>query len=127
MEKVNNLLFVRLNNLSKDKFSHFESFVNSPYFHKGEKAVQFLAFIKPYYPDFIFPKSVSIKIEKIVGNQTSYNVLLSRINDLLDKFELYEHFNTKTSLKNSLRYELELEHKNNIKFYKQLRENPEKS
>ncbi|MDB5226048.1 MAG: hypothetical protein JWN78_241 [Bacteroidota bacterium] len=122
MQKPNNLLFTRLNNLSKDKFSHFESFVNSPYFHKGEKAVQFLASIKPYYPDFAFPKSVEIKIEKIAANQTSYSVLLSRINDLLDKFELYEHFNSKTFLKNSLEYELELEHKNNVKFYHQLQQ-----
>lgn len=125
MEKINNLLFVRLNNLSKDKFSHFELFVNSPYFHKGEKAVQFLSSIKPYYPEFVFPKSVKIKIEKLVGNQTSYSVLLSRVNDLLDKFELYEHFNSKIFLKNSLEYELELEHKNNVKFYKQLQEQKE--
>jgi hypothetical protein len=76
--------------------------------------------IKPFYPDFKISKPVWIKILKIGPSQSAYDVLLSRINDLLDDFELYEEFNRKSFMKEAIKYEIELERKNNVKYYHQL-------
>ncbi len=117
---MTNLLLTRLTNLQKEDFQRFVTFVNSPYFHKGEKAIQYIDLIRPYYPDFDLPNSILKKADKLFPSKTAHGVLLSRMNDLLDEFELYEQFNRKSFLKNSLRHELELEKKNNIKLYEQL-------
>lgn len=118
----NNLLVSRLKKLKNDDFLRFELFVKSPYFHKSENAILLINLIKPFYPDFNFTKSVTTKIEKLSPSKTAHHVLLSRMNDLLDEFELYEMYNKKKFLKKSLLYELELEEKNNIKYYLQLQQ-----
>lgn len=121
---MNNLLFERLSKLKKDDFVQFELFINSPYFHKGEKAISYFECIKPFYPNFEIPKKVQTKIGKLFPSKAAYDVLLSRINDLLDSFELQELYNKKTFIKTALKYELELEQKNNVKYYQQLQQNP---
>lgn len=119
---MNNLLFERLSKLKKDDFVQFELFINSPYFHKGEKAISYFECIKPFYPNFEIPKKVQTKIGKLFPSKAAYDVLLSRINDLLDSFELQELYNKKTFIKTALKYELELEQKNNVKYYQQLQQ-----
>jgi len=114
------LLTERLGKLKKEEFYRFELFVQSPYFQKSEKYVQLLQLIKPFYPEFVIPTSISQKINKIFTNEVAYNVLLSRMNDVLDEFELYELFQSKTYLRNALKYELELDKKNNVKYYQAL-------
>ena len=114
------LLTDRLNKMKKEEFNRFELFIHSHYFQKSEKYTFFFNLIKPYYPDFIIPKSVEKKINNEFSTDTSYNVLLSRINDVLDEFELYELFQTKSYLKDALKYELELDKKNNVKYYQKL-------
>lgn len=121
---MNNLLFERLSKLKKDDFVQFELFINSPYFHKGEKAISYFECIKPFYPNFEIPKKEQTKIGKLFPSKAAYNVLLSRINDLLDSFELQELYNKKTFIKTALKYELELEQKNNVKYYQQLQQTP---
>jgi hypothetical protein len=119
-----NLLIGRLKKIKNDDFLRFELFVKSPYFHKSENAIHLINLIKPFFPDFNFTKSVISKIEKLSPSKTAHHVLFSRMNDLLDEFELYEIYNKKKFLKKSLIYELELEEKNNIKYYRQLQQLP---
>jgi len=114
------LLTDRLSKLKRDEFNRFELFVQSPYFQKSEKYVQLFQLIKPFYPEFVIPKSTYQKINKLYTSEVAYNVLLSRMNDVLDEFELYELFQSKTHLKNALKYELELDKKNNLKYYQTL-------
>lgn len=121
----NNLLNDRLKRLKKDTFFRFVLFLHSPYFHKNQNAIQLIEILKPYYPDFILPKNAKDKIEKLTPSKTAYNVLLSRMNDLLDEFEHFEMYNSKGFIKKSLKYELELEQKNNLKYYNQLKQNPD--
>lgn len=115
---MKNLLLHRLNNLEKDIFFRFDAFIRSPYFHKGEKAAEFMDIIQPFYPNF--NENTISQLKKANSSQKSYEVLMSRINDLLDEFELYELFAQKKYLQNALKYELELDKKNNVKLYYQL-------
>lgn len=120
---MKNILHIhRLKELKSDVFLRFEAFVKSPYFHKSDNAIQLIDLIKPYHPEFNFPSDVLHKIKNLSPSKSAYHVLLSRMNDLLDEFELHELFNKKTFLKQSLNYELELEEKNNVKYYHSLQQ-----
>lgn len=116
------LLFERLNNLTREDFLRFDAFLRSPYFHKGEKAVQFMDTIRDFHPDFNLPKTAQHKLKKLVPSQSAFDVLLSRLNDLLDEYELYESFREKGYLRKALKYELELEKMNNVKWYHTLQQ-----
>ncbi|MFN8283255.1 MAG: hypothetical protein U0U67_08585 [Chitinophagales bacterium] len=121
---MNNLLLNRMRELKKEEFYRFELFLHSPYFNKSEKSVLFFDLIKPYYPDFILPRSVQTKISRLFPSKIAGDVSLSRINDVLDNFELQQFYEQKKFVKNSLKYELELDKKNNVKYYTALQRAP---
>ncbi len=121
------LLFERLSRLKKDSFLRYIHFIKSPYFHNSEISILLIELIKPFYPDFNFPKNIEMKIKKLTPSNTAHSVLLSRMNDLLDEFELQEIYQKKEFLKRSIRYESELDKKNNLKYYYQLQQSTDGS
>lgn len=87
---MKNLLLNRLANLKREDLYRFESFIRSPYFHKGEKAAEFMDIIQPFYPNF--DEYALQTVKEFYPSQKAFEALQSRINDLLDEFELYELF-----------------------------------
>lgn len=117
---MKNLLADRLRKYEKDTFSRLVAFMGSPYLQKSEKALQYILLIKPYHPEMILPASARQKLKRLFPSESAHHVLVSRLNDILDDFELYEEFGKRDHLKRALRYEIELDKKNNVRFYQQL-------
>lgn len=112
---MRNLLLLRISKFNKDQFSRFCDYTCSPYFNKSERITEIIEILRDNYPDI--SEEVLKKIAKRFPSASAVNVQLSRMNDLLDDFELQQLIESKQYILQALKYELELDKKNNVKYY----------